>query len=70
MRGWHTAKLTPQEVAEILVHADRGANSTELAFEYNVSRQHINRIKRGYRWGNYTGRGTDKRRRSSDQVID
>ena len=62
MRGWHNATLTPQEVAEIVLYAERGAKSTDLAFEYGVSRQQINRIKRGERWGKYSGRGADSRR--------
>lgn len=62
MRGWHNAKLSEGEVLEILAHADKGAKSVELAFEYGVSRQQINRIKRGERFGKLTGRGTDSRR--------
>ena len=60
--SWHSAVLTEGEVLAICAYADNGAKTTELAFEYGVSRQTILRILKGERWGQLTGRGTDPRR--------
>lgn len=62
MRGWHTATLTEEDVLVIVKALDQGFKAPLLADEFGVSRQTINRINRGDRWGQLTGRGTDRRR--------
>lgn len=62
-RGWHTAELTEENVLEICrLNDEEGWATEDLAEEFGVTRQQINRIKSGQRWGKLTGRGRDTRR--------